>query len=74
MLEERRITNQIVDNELNEEYNIESIIIVIVINHLVRFITIAVYLKEDPSLTGMFEAIFGKEKYHVCVVESHPTK
>lgn len=42
MLEERRITNQIVDNELNEEYNIESIIIVIVINHLVRFITIAV--------------------------------
>ena len=42
MLEERRITNQIVDNELNEEYNIESIIIVIVINHLARFITIAV--------------------------------
>ena len=74
MLEERRITNQIVDNELNEEYNIESIIIVIVINHLVRFITIAVYLKEDPSLMGMFEAIFGTEKYHVCVVESHPTK
>ena len=42
MLEERRITNQIVDNELNEEYNIESTIIVIVINHLVMFITIAV--------------------------------